>query len=152
MKPRMLRVFVGVTFLLLVALSLYVHFTNTDMSRLRSMQDPKLNIYNETSIWVMQDIQSYLEIDSTASLQHALHNSHMTAYLQKKLFPTLTFNSALYPHYSVVKFIDDQFSFESDNHFQIYLLADVGHRATKVRPLNIIVFVSNNQIYNVVAY
>lgn len=151
MKLTRLRTFTAVTFVLLLLLALYVHLSNNTLQTIQASRDTRLDLYNQTVAWVMADFHNYLLADNNLSLQNALSNSHMTPALQQEMFPSTTYNASLYPHYTSLSFIDGQFSLQQQGSFQVYLLVNA-YQGSQLHQLNLLVFIRNNLIYNVVAY
>jgi hypothetical protein len=137
------------TFLLLTIT--YAQYSNYLYKRAESLRDRRLDLYEETTIWALNDIRTYLEVHNNSSLQNAENTMHITSSLKQQLFNWSVYNATAYPSYSKVYFLDAQYSLEKSNSFIVYLLADVT-KGGQTKQLNLLCFISNNTIYNIVGY
>jgi hypothetical protein len=125
--------------------------SNRTMKSINASRDTQLEAYELTSQWVQDDVRSYLGVRDEASYSDAKRNTHMTQELKNTIYGSV-YDDTKVTGVTSVSLVDVQYTLkEKDNTVVFYVLANVTKNGEK-KPVNVLTFVKNNEIYDIVAY
>jgi hypothetical protein len=147
---KKLKIFsiLSITIILIVVITTII--INASIKNVIESRDTRLDTYEATKMWVIEDIRSYLLIRDKNSYIQSKQNMHMGSEVKSEIFGS-EFEASNHQGYTNVSFLDAQYTLEKSGKVIYYLLADVT-KGEETKQLNFMVFVSNNTIYDIVAY
>lgn len=148
-KKLKILTFVSIGILMLVFTATLI--SNNNIKQLEDMRNKSLEGYEATKQWAMDDIRDYLSINSEENFKEVSSRLHFSKELKQELLG-MGYNAAIHQGYSDVAFVDAQYSLsEEDGSFIVYLLTNVT-KSGETRELEFMVFINNNQIYDIIAF
>lgn len=145
-----MKVITGVSIFSLLILFVTTLIVNSNIKGVEESRDKRLDMYELTKQWVIQDIRDYILIQDEEGYKETKGKVHMTRELKDELFGN-AFNYSKHGGYTSISFIDSQYTLEKDGKFIVYLLANVT-KDNQTKEMNFLVFIHNNSIYDIVAY
>lgn len=153
MKKRVyskkISIFLTLSFIFICLTLLGTLMINSSINQVISVRDTRLDLYEQTKIWVMDDVRSYLTLDEK-TYTTTKDSMHTTEEYKTKLFGS-NFLRSHFPSADSVSFFDVQYTTDSVNDITYYLSCDV-RTGDIVKRIQLLVFVGNNMIYNILAY
>lgn len=110
-----------------------------------------LDLQENTKQWLMQDLELWFLVNSESSYERAKEKMHLTKDLRTSLFGkdyNIAKNNFLGA--TEVIFADVQYTLDGSDTVY-YVLADIKTDGT-VKVINLLVYIADNKIYNIVAY
>lgn len=146
-----MKVITAVSFILLVLVVVFTLVANNSLKDLEDKRMKSLDGYEATKLWVIDDIRSYLMVNGEETYKTSKQSVHFAKELKDELYAN-SYNASMFQGASNVNFVDAQYSLEKeDNTFIIYLLTNVSVQG-KTKEINLMVFINNNHIYDILAY
>lgn len=142
-------IFSSLSFIIIMGVIISTLVSNSKIRTVIATRDTRLDVYEATKLWVIDDMRTYLTISDEKSYTDVKRNVHMTPDLKNSLFKS-DFSSFSPTGIKEVSFVDAQYSLDDKGNFMVYLLANV--KGDKTKELNFLVSVNNNKIYDVIAY
>lgn len=137
--------------ILITCIMCYTLYQNNVAKRLLESRNTSLDFHESTKQWVLDDLRLLLTIKDEDSYIKAKENMHLTKDLKISLFST-NYESMKdnFLNADNVGFIDAQYTLINDR-LVYYVLANI-YQGEDVKPLNLLVYVDDNLISNIIAY
>lgn len=135
---------------------LMIVINGKQVEKINNSRITTLDMYERSNIWITDDLILYLSIKDEASWKKFREESHLTQEFKDKLVGT-EFNYSYFPEKESIEIKDMQYTFVEDKEkptdYKVYALASYKDKESgKVVVTNYIFYMSNNHIYNMLAY
>lgn len=147
---RPIKIFSTLSITLIIGVIIYTLFVNNSIKNVVEMRDMRLDIYEYTKLWVVEDVRDYVLIKNKETYTNAKDSVHMNNETLNDLFGS-EYDSSRHVGYSKVSFVDAQYTLERDGRVIYYLTANVS-KSGETKEINFMVFVSDNLIYDIIAF
>lgn len=147
---RKVKIFSTLSIALIVGVVIYTLFVNNSVKSVLETRDMRLDFYEYTKMWVIEDVRAYILIKNKETYNNAKDSVHMNKETIEDLFGA-EYDSAKHVGYSKVSFVDAQYTLERDGVIKYYLTANVTKNG-ETKEIDFMVFVSNNIIYDIIAF
>jgi hypothetical protein len=142
-------IFSALSFILVIVAIILTLVLNTGIKSALSERDTRLDLFENTKMWAIEDVRAYLTVHDEKSYLNVRKTVHMTPELKQSIFGT-NFSDFTVSGVKNVSFVDAQYSLGKDGTFMIYMLANA--KGTETKELNLLVSVNNNMIYDIIAF
>lgn len=141
----------GLVFVLVILTGLTIFattYTNREIQKLDESRLTQLDMYEVTKLAVIEDIRTYLTIKTEKDYLFAKQNMNLHSELKRDLFGS-GFDPINFYGASEVYVVDVQYTFQDNKGITKYYLILNVTKGNQTKQLELLVFVQNNQIFDI---